>query len=75
MLENVIRAAGGCTDLVQLALLLVVLHHRHAGLREGVEAFAHGLRVVVTPPTGLATLCQPLLHGTLRAVKEQYLQT
>ena len=75
MLENVIRCPRGSADLVQLALPLIVVHHRHAAVDEGVEALAHGLWVVVAAPAGLAPLSQPLLHGRLCALKVQYLQS
>ena len=75
MLENVVRCPRGSADLVQLALPLVVLHHRHAAVDEGVEALAHGLWVVVAAPAGLAPLSQPLLHRCLCALKVQHLQS
>ncbi len=75
MLENVVRCPRGSADLVQLALPLIVLHHRHAAVDEGVEALAHGLWVVVAAPAGLAPLSQPLLHGCLRALKVKHLQS
>jgi len=75
MLENVIRCPRGSADLVQLALPLIVLHHGHAAVDEGVEALAHGLGVVVAAPAGLAPLSQPLLHCCLCALKVQHLQS
>lgn len=74
MLEDFIWGSSGSADLVQLALLLVVLYNWHAAVDKGVEALAHGLRVVVTAPTGLAALSQPLLHCLLAALKVQHLQ-
>ncbi len=75
MLENVIRCPRGSADLVQLALPLIVLHHRHAAVDEGVEALAHGLWVVVAASTGLAPLSQPLFHRCLCALKVEHLQS
>lgn len=74
MLENVIRCPRGSADLVQLALPLIVVHHRHAAVDEGVEALAHGLWVVIAAPAGLAPLSQPRLHGRFCAFKVQHLQ-
>mmetsp|Transcript_6204 Transcript_6204/g.10769 ORF Transcript_6204/g.10769 Transcript_6204/m.10769 type:complete len:228 (+) Transcript_6204:708-1391(+) len=53
-----------------LAEAFVVLHHRHAGLHEHLEALADGLCVVVRAP--LVATQQASLHDILRAVQEQH---
>lgn len=69
-LEDVGGSRGG-VNLDDLALLLELVHDRHARLDEGLEALADALGVVVGAAAGLATLQQAALHDLLGAVEEE----
>jgi hypothetical protein len=70
-LIHLIHAARS-QHLDHLALLLKLVHHRHARLLKRAEALANRLDIVVVAATRLAPLQQPAQHDLLGTAQEQH---
>lgn len=67
---DLLWSVGG-HDVDNLALLLVLINHRHAGLHKGPESFGDRLQVIIGTARGLSALHQALKHHVFWSVEKQ----